>query len=195
MQRAAVCGECEFVSNLRDAACAVLRGKCHCGPLRRNDRSRVPFLCASHFSMARVAAVPLPLLCDAATNTVNDWPVPPHFPPFESAPTGPGSAYAVVAAALEAMNVAQAEATQPACGSPGAQGGREAPTGDSCSHATQTADTQGPSEPLALGNVHAGDAAGDEGVPRARRVAAHVDSSDDDEFEALYLKYGVTPPV
>ena len=144
--------------------------------------------------MARVAAVPLPLLCDAATNTVNDWPVPPHFPPFESAPTGPGSAYAVVAAALEALN-AQAEATQPACESPGAQGGRKAPTGDSCSHATQTADTQGPAEPPAPEAVHTSTAAGDEGVPRARRVAAHVDNFDDDEFEALYLKYGVTPPV
>jgi hypothetical protein len=142
--------------------------------------------------MARVAAVPLPLLCDAATNTVNDWPLPPHFPPFESAPTGPGSAYAVVAAALEAMNASQEEATQP-CESPGAQGGRSAQTADSCSHATQTA-TQGPAETPAHEAVHTGAAVGDEGVPRARRVAAPVDSSDD-EFEALYHKYGVTHPV
>ena len=45
------------------------------------------------------------------------------------------------------------------------------------------------------GAVHDGAALVDEGVPRARRVVALGDSSSDEDesFQALYLKYGVTP--
>lgn len=144
--------------------------------------------------MARAGA-PLTLLCDAATNTVNEWPVPPHFPPCESAPTGPGSAYAVVHAALEAINAVQAEETQPSFAGLGAQGARGTQPGDSCSHATQTAAPQGPAEPPVHGAVHDGAALVDEGVPRARRVVAlgYSSSDEDESFQALYLKYGVTP--
>ena len=65
------------------------------------------FLYASSMAV-RPTAAPLPLLRDAATNTVNDWPALPSFPHGEGTPTGPGSAYVVARAALS-INIAHVE--------------------------------------------------------------------------------------
>jgi hypothetical protein len=65
------------------------------------------FLYASSMAV-RPTAAPLPLLRDAATNTVNDWPALPSFPLGEGTPTGPGSAYVVARAALS-INIAHVE--------------------------------------------------------------------------------------
>ncbi len=155
---------------------------------------------------AAPAAAALPLLKDAATNTVSDWPALPQFPPsFALASTGPGSAYVVARAALDAFACAakQANVSKPEdCSSGDAATGCETSGYESSNddaaplppphrpHATAPARNAGAAP--AQGQSLAGAA----GVPRSFVVPPDgSDSSSEDEHVELYRKYGVLQPA
>lgn len=139
-------------------------------------------------------AAPLPLLCDAASNTVTDWPLrgPQNyqFPPCATSLTGPGSSYAVARAALEALKAAHAEAALDDISSKAPEGDREKRRSDSCgcSQSSTVVVTAGAVTPpaQAAAVVH--------GVSSSRVTRGDTPGDapcSDDECEALYRKYGL----
>ena len=114
------------------------------------------------------AASPLPLQRDASTNTVNDYPALPHFALPSETETGPGSAYAVARAALQAFAGAQAQREPPAVS------------------------LRAPPE---LDEPDSSSSGEDRESTRAGAEAKDDTSGSEDECAALYEKYGVAAPV
>ena len=120
------------------------------------------------------ASAPLPLQRDACTNTVNDYPALPHFALPSETESGPGSAYAVARAALQAFAGAQAQRDPPAEPQRGSR---------------QRGSPPEPDEP----DSSSSDGEDGQGT-RAGAEARDDTSGSEDECAALYEKYGVAPP-
>jgi len=139
-------------------------------------------------SMAvRPTAAPLPLLRDAATNTVNDWPALPSFPLGEGTPTGPGSAYVVARAALS-INIAHVEKPAVKEASPEALiVDRRVDSGVVAAGLTQAGPDVPPGQSVAVASFSGVACVGH----HVKAPSPGETSESDDECTELYAKYGV----